>query len=163
MTTGDGLGRWLNTDVDWNRWPVSTYLAENYHEYHVSDDAVITHHSAFYRDLAPGSLTRTVEIGAGPNLYPLLLASGASQRIDAIDRSLAGLNYLHHQLTHGPDPIWDPYWRRCRALNPTLPDTMELALARVRRQARQRIRAGRLRLQPGVHALRRRERHRRHR
>jgi hypothetical protein len=131
MTTEDGLGQWLNTDVDWNRWPVSIYLAENYIDYHVSDDAVIAHHSAFYRDLGPESLSRTVEVGTGPNLYPLLLASGASQHIDAVDRSRAGLNYLQHQLTHGPDPIWDPYWQRCRALNPTLPDTMELALARV--------------------------------
>lgn len=132
MATGDGLGQWRNTDVDWNRWPVSTYLAENYQDYHVSDDAVITHHSALYRDLAPESLRRTVEVGAGPNLYPLLLASGAARRIDAIDRSPAGLNYLHHQITHGSDAIWHPYWQRCCSLNPTLPATMERALAKVR-------------------------------
>jgi hypothetical protein len=131
LTGDDGAGPWLNTDVDWNRWPVSTYLAENYRDYHVSDDAVIAHHSAFYRDLAPRSLSQTVEIGTGPNLYPLLLASGASRHIDAIDRSDAGLDYLQHQLAHGPDPLWDPYWQRCRALNPTLPETMELALERV--------------------------------
>jgi hypothetical protein len=131
LTTESGIGRWSNADVDWNRWPVSTYLAENYRDYHVSDDAVIVHHSAFYRGLAPKSLTRTVEIGTGPNLYPLLLASGAAQHIDAVDRSHTGLSYLRHQLAQRPDPMWDPYWQRCRALNPTLPETMELALARV--------------------------------
>ena len=72
-----------------------------------------------------------MEIGSGPNLYPLFLASGAARRIDAVDRSAAGLGYLRRQLTEGPDPIWEPFWQRCRALNPALPDTVEEALARV--------------------------------
>jgi hypothetical protein len=131
MTLEDASSRWLNADVDWNRWPVATYLAENYQDYHVSDDAVIAHHSAFYRDLAPDSLPRAVELGTGPNLYPLLLASGAAQRIDAIDHSHAGLTYLRRQLIDGPAPIWEPYWQRCRTLNPSLPPTIEQALTRV--------------------------------
>lgn len=132
MIGDGGSGGWRNGDIDWNRWPVSTYLAENYRELHACDDAVIEHHSQMYRDLAPGSLGRTVEIGAGPNLYPLFLASSASQHIDAVDRSTSGLAYLRHQLTRGPDPSWEPYWQRCRALNPALPTSMNRALERVR-------------------------------
>jgi hypothetical protein len=124
--------RWRNADLDWDRWPVPTYLAENYRDLHVSDDAVIVHHSAVYRDLAPGSLGRSVEIGVGPNLYPLFLASGAARRIDAVDCSAAEIGYLRQQLADGPDPMWAPYWRRCRALNPALPATMTEALAGVR-------------------------------
>ena len=124
-------GRWRNADPDWDRWPVPVYLAENYRNLHESDDAVIAHHSAVYRELAAGSLGRAVEIGAGPNLYPLFLASGAARRIDAVDRSEAGLGYLRRQLTGDPDPIWEPFWHRCRALNPTLPATMTEALGRV--------------------------------
>jgi hypothetical protein len=111
---------------------VATYLAENYRELHASDDAVLVHHAAFYRDLAPDGVDRAVEIGAGPNLYPLFLASGAARHIDAVDRSAAGLDYLRRQLADGPDPFWEPYWRRCRALDPGLPRTAEEALARVR-------------------------------
>ena len=122
---------WRNADADWDRWPVPTYLAENYRELHRSDDAVIAHHSAFYRGLPAGGVDRAVEIGAGPNLYPLFLASGAARRIDAVDRSAAGLGYLRRQLTDGPDPSWEPFWRRCRELNPTLPVTTADALARV--------------------------------
>ena len=107
------------------------YLAENYRNLHESDDAVITHHSAAYRELPAGSLGRAVEIGTGPNLYPLFLASGAARRIDAVDCSEAGLRYLRRQLTEGPEPIWEPFWHRCRALNPTLPTTMTEALGRV--------------------------------
>jgi hypothetical protein len=101
-TRGGLPRRWRNSDPDWDRWPVATYLTENYRELHACDDAVLVHHSLFYRDLAPGSLARTVEIGAGPNLYPLMLASGASRRIDVVDRSSAGLHYLRRQLTGQP-------------------------------------------------------------
>jgi hypothetical protein len=132
VTGNAATGRWRNADLAWDRWPVPTYLAENYEVLHASDDAVIVHHSAVYRVLARGGLARTVEIGAGPNLYPLFLASGAAVAIDAVDRSAAGLGYLRRQLAGEPDPFWEPYWRRCRALNPALPATMAQALARVR-------------------------------
>ena len=125
-------GPWRNADRDWDRWPVPTYLEENYRELHACDDAVLVHHSAVYAALAPGSLDRTVEIGAGPNLYPLFLASGAARRIDAVDRSAAGLAYLRRQLADGPDLTWRPFWDRCRALDPRLPATAEDALRRVR-------------------------------
>jgi len=131
VTDGDPLRPWRNADVDWDRWPVSTYLTENYRRLHAIDDSVLMHHSSVYRDLLPGSLGRTVEVGAGPNLYPLFLASGAARHIDAVDRSAAGLGYLRSQLATGPDPSWQPYWLRCRELNPGLPASVDEALARV--------------------------------
>jgi hypothetical protein len=119
-----------NSAVDWDRWPVPYYLAENYRELHASDDAVIVHHSAFYRRFPPGGLSRTLELGAGPNLYPLILAGAASQRIDAVDRSAACLAYLLGQQRYGPDPSWAPFHARCRELNPDLPD-LATVLSRV--------------------------------
>jgi len=119
-----------NSAVDWGRWPVSHYLAENYRELHASDDAVIVHHSAFYRRFPPGGLSRTLEFGAGPNLYPLILAGAASQRVDAVDRSAACLAYLIGQQRYGPDPSWGPFHARCRELNPDLPD-LATVLSRV--------------------------------
>lgn len=121
-----------NTDIDWDRWPVTDYLAENYRQLHPADAAVIDHHSAYYRRLPPGSITASLELGAGPNLYPLMLAAAASRRIDAVDPSAANVRYLRRQLSHGPDPSWQPFYHRCRAGNPALPPTLPEALARVR-------------------------------
>jgi hypothetical protein len=120
-----------NRTVDWDRWPVADYLAENYRELHPSDAAVLAHHSAFYRRFAPGELGRTLEFGAGPNLYPLMLAGSASRRVDAVERSAANVNYLTAQLRTGPDPSWTPFYARCRQLNPALPGELTEALARV--------------------------------
>jgi SAM-dependent methyltransferase len=121
-----------NAAADWDRWPVAHYLAENYRVLHPSDDAVLAHHSSFYRLFAPGALARTLELGAGPNLYPLMLAAAASRRIDALDRSAANLAYLTGQLRDGVAGSWLPFWARCRELNPDLPERLDDALARVR-------------------------------
>jgi hypothetical protein len=121
-----------NSAADWDRWPVAYYLAENYRVLHPSDDAVLVHHSAFYARFAPGELARTLELGAGPNLYPLMLAAAASRHIDALERSAANLDYLAGQLRDGVDESWLPFWARCRELNPHLPGRLDEALARVR-------------------------------
>ncbi|MFF5973478.1 class I SAM-dependent methyltransferase [Streptomyces sp. NPDC012769] len=121
-----------NGDVDWDAWPVGPYLAENYRLLHPCDRGVIHHHSRFYRQFAPGGLTRTLELGAGPNLYPLMLAAGAGRRIDALEPSAANLAYLRSQLTYGPDDSWEPFYALCRALDPALPATLPEALGRVR-------------------------------
>jgi hypothetical protein len=123
---------WRNDDTNWDRWPVSDYLAENYRELHPIDAAVLEHHSEFYRGFAPDSIDRSLEFGAGPNLYPLMLAAAASRHIDAVDRSAANLAYLTRQLRNGPDPSWEVFYARCRELNPALPASLADALSRVR-------------------------------
>ncbi|MEV3973199.1 class I SAM-dependent methyltransferase [Streptomyces sp. NPDC050698] len=120
-----------NDDVDWDRWPVADYLAENYREVHASDAAVIAHHSAFYRGLSPGGISRAVEFGAGPNLYPLILASAACRRIDAVEAGAGNVAYLEDQICHRLDASWRPFHELCRRLNPRIPATLAGALAPV--------------------------------
>ncbi|MFF4536066.1 class I SAM-dependent methyltransferase [Streptomyces aureus] len=122
----------LNDDVNWDSWPVEDYLAENYRELHPSDAAVITHHSAFYRALEPDGVARSVEVGAGPNLYPLVLASAASRHIDAVEAGASNAAYLERQLSGPPDRSWQPFHALCRELNPEVPETLEESLAPVR-------------------------------
>jgi hypothetical protein len=121
-----------NADVDWDQWPVEQYIAEIYAELHPIDAAVIDHHSAYYRTLAPGSVARSLEFGAGPNLYPLMLAAGCSVRIDALEPSAASVAYLRRQLSAGPDDHWNAFYARCRSGNATLPASLDTALSRVR-------------------------------
>ena len=131
MTTAGRAAVRRNRDADWNAWPVARYLAENYRQMHPCDRGVIHHHSRFYRQFPPGGLARTLELGAGPNLYPLMLAAGASSHIDALEPGAAGRAYLRHQLTHAPDRSWQPFYALCAALDPALPDTLTEALTRV--------------------------------
>jgi hypothetical protein len=107
------------------------YIAEIYAELSGIDAEIIEHHSALYRRFAPDSLARSIELGAGPNLYPLLLAAAASRQIDAVERSAANVAYLRRQLRDGPDDTWRPFYDLCRRHNGTLPPTMAEALSRV--------------------------------
>ncbi len=121
-----------NRDADWDAWPVADYLAENYRRLHRADEAVIDHHSAVYARIPPDSLDRTLECGAGPNLYPLALAAAASRLVHAVEPSAASVAYLRRQLRDGPDPSWEPFYARCRLRNPALPPSLAQALSRVR-------------------------------
>jgi hypothetical protein len=125
-------GPLLNRDVDWDQWPVTDYLDEVYREVHPDDDAVIEHHSAFFLRFAPGSFGRSLELGAGPNLYPLMLAAAVSREIEAVEPSAASVAYLHRQLDDAPDESWQLFYDRCRELQPALPATLTGALSRVR-------------------------------
>lgn len=120
-----------NADVDWNEWPVSDYLSENYRQLYSCDRGVIAHHSEFYRQFAPGSIGRSLEFGAGPNVYPLMLAAAASVQIDAVEPSAASVEYLRGQLT-APDESWQAFYSECLRLNAQLPGTLIDALSKVR-------------------------------
>jgi hypothetical protein len=121
-----------NLDVDWDQWPVADYLSEIYRELQPEDDAVIAHHSAFYRGFEPGHFARSLELGAGPNLYPLMLAASVSRHIEAVEPSAASVAYLEQQLLDKPDESWQLFYRRCRQLQPALPATLVEAMSRVR-------------------------------
>ncbi|GAA2442833.1 hypothetical protein [Streptomyces lavendulocolor] len=78
-----------NADADWDRWPVSAYLAENHRGMHASDAAVIRHHCAFHQRLPADGVGRSLEFGAGPNLYPLMPAAATVRRVDALEPGAA--------------------------------------------------------------------------
>ena len=121
-----------NGDVDWQSWPVDDYVAENYRRLHPADAAVIDHHAACYRALGPDSVARSLEVGAGPNLYPLMLAAAVSRQVDVVDPGAPNVAYLQRQLASGADAHWEPFYMRCRARLPALPARSSAALARVR-------------------------------
>jgi NNMT/PNMT/TEMT family len=128
----DGRGVLRNADVDWDQWPVTDYITENYRELHPSDAAVIDHHSAYLARFASDRFDRSLELGAGPNLYPLLLVSACSKQIDAVEPSAANVAYLRQQVADGPASHWLPFYERARQLNSTLAPDPRQALARVR-------------------------------
>ncbi|MFI8106680.1 class I SAM-dependent methyltransferase [Streptomyces sp. NPDC086023] len=121
-----------NAHADWDRWPVEDYLEENYRRLYACDAAVIRHHSAYCRPLPAGSVAEALELGCGPNLYPLMILAAASGRIDAVEPGAAGYAYLRRQLHHGPEASWQPFYDLCRRLNPALPASLSTALERVR-------------------------------
>ena len=134
MTTAapDGLGRAApprpNADVAWDDFDTAGYVLDNYATLHDLDRRIIADLSPYYRSLLPGSLNSSLDIGTGPNIYPLMLAAAASRRLESLERSASNVAYLRRARREGADPCWTPFWQLCRQLDPALPADLDEVL-----------------------------------
>ena len=114
-----------NGDVPWDDFDTAGYVADNYATLHDLDRRIITDLSPYYRALPPGSLRSSLDIGTGPNLYPLMLVAAASRRLESLERSAGNVAYLRRTCREGADPYWIPFWQLCRQLDPALPADLD--------------------------------------
>ncbi len=114
-----------NGDVAWNDFDTEGYVTDNYATLHDFDRHIITALSPYYRSLAPRSLARSLDVGTGPNLYPVMLVAAASRRQEVFERGARNVAYLRRACREGADPAWAPFWRLCRQLNPALPTELD--------------------------------------
>lgn len=103
-----------NTPILWDKFDPLLYVKDNYVELHDEDRIILYLLSATYHQLP--RLSRAVEIGVGPNLYPLMAMLPVVKKIDAIDYNPANLHYLKRQLKK-PDGFWLKYWRLLQQSN----------------------------------------------
>jgi hypothetical protein len=120
-----------NADVLWDDFDTGGYVAANYATLHELDRQIITELAPYYAALPAAGLATTLDVGTGPNLYPLMLAAAASRRLESVEPSAANREYLHKVCEQGADACWLEFWRLCRELNPTLPGDLAQVLARV--------------------------------
>lgn len=120
-----------NADVSWDGFDVEGYLEDNYSSLHDVDRTILRELSPYYAGIPAGSVERSLDVGTGPNLYPLMLASAASRRLEALDHSAANVAYLRRTVRSGAGPAWDPFWALCRSLNPALGTDLAAVLRRV--------------------------------
>ena len=124
MTADPSPGPVRNADVRWDDFDTSGYVADNYESLHDLDRQIITELSPHYAALPPAALATALDVGTGPNLYPLMLAAAASRRLESVEPSAANRAYLDRLCRRGPDACWLEFWRLCRELNPALPDDL---------------------------------------
>ena len=128
---GSTAGPLRNGELPWDLFDTEAYLADNYAELHDLDRQIIQTLSRYYRTLPVAGLARTLDVGTGPNLYPLMLVSAASRRCEVVELSTSNVDYLTRCLRDGVEPAWEPFWRLCREGNDALPADLHQALARV--------------------------------
>jgi hypothetical protein len=117
-----------NGDVAWDDFDTASYVADNYATLHDLDRRIIADLSPYYRALPPGSLRSSLDIGTGPNIYPLMLVAAASRRLEALERSASNVGYLRRARCEGADPCWTPFWQLCKQLDPALPEDLDEVL-----------------------------------
>ncbi len=120
-----------NRDVAWDSFDTGSYVADNYATLHDFDRRIISELSDYYRALPCGGLERSVDVGTGPNLYPLMLVAAASQHLEVLERSAANAAYLRRACLQGAGVNWTAFWQLCRQLNPALPADLDHVLRHV--------------------------------
>jgi len=99
----------------WEKFDPAVYVKDNYAEIHDEDRKIIEILVRFYERLP--QLNHNIEIGGGPNLYPLMLALLCVRNIEVVDISARNLTYLRQQLQH-PARNWYLFWDLLRDLSP---------------------------------------------
>ena len=121
-----------NREVAWHAFDTAGYVADNYRWMHDFDRRILRALSPYYAALPPGSLASSLDVGTGPNLYPLMLVSAASRRLEVLEHSAANVAYLERARREGAPAEWAAFWRLCRELDPALPRDFDAVLRGVR-------------------------------
>lgn len=94
---------------NWDQFDPRAYVAANYAEMQADDETLVRLAAeAFLRE--PFGL-RVVDIGTGPNLYPLLAIAPRAGSITACEIGAKNVHWLRDTLSlNALDPTWTPYW-----------------------------------------------------
>jgi hypothetical protein len=90
--------------IDWEKFNPEKYVAENYSFIHDEDKKILDLMTEFYLEIP--MLNHALEVGVGPNLYPLMAMLPKAKVIKAMEYSQRNINYLRHQLIR-PSSNWN--------------------------------------------------------
>jgi len=125
-----------NRSFAWDAFDPEAYLSHYYREPHADDDQVVALTAAAIAGCAPptGGLD-VVDVGTGPNLFPLLAALPSASRVTAWEFSRANVEWLREALQRNSlAPEWLHFWsivRQIRAPQVLPPDPLEALRAKV--------------------------------
>lgn len=114
MTNRNAQG---NDDFAWARFDPEAYVAHYYADPHPDDDQVVRLTAqALARAAAGGGELETLDVGTGPNLFPLLAALPVAKRVSAWEYSEANVKWLRNELAAGVlrEP-WTHFWDVARS------------------------------------------------
>ena len=109
-----------NRDCNWEDFDCDAYVAKNYAKISQPDSAILEHLIDFHSRVPSGG--SMVEIGAGPNLYPLMAGSIYRDSIHVTDVSTTNLRYLQR---HMEVELLQQPWNQWLAILRTIDSTYE--------------------------------------
>jgi hypothetical protein len=89
--------------IDWEQFNPKKYVEANYASIHDEDKNILDLLVNFYQEIP--TISKALEIGVGPNLYPLMVMAPYVDAIDCVEYSQRNIDYLKKQLNN-PDENW---------------------------------------------------------
>lgn len=100
-----------NEDFAWTRFDPDAYVAHYYGEPHPDDDEVVRRTAAALAAAGRDDL-EVVDVGTGPNLFPLFAAAPVAQRLTAWEYADSNIAWLKRELARDAlRPPWDHFWQ----------------------------------------------------
>lgn len=102
-----------------------TYLAHYYQDPHPDDDLVLRLTCEAFKNAQPSGALETVDVGTGPNLYPLFAALPRASTLTAWEYSQVNIDWLRRELAGATmRPQFEHFWKVARDAygDPELPE-----------------------------------------
>ena len=99
-----------NAQYNWESFGQQIYVKNNYDDALPPDEIILEQLTEFYA-VAPLD-GQHIEIGAGPNLYPLMAAAKYRDRILVTDIAASNLAYIQAQIDSGLSDLWKRWHSR---------------------------------------------------
>ncbi|MBI5733125.1 hypothetical protein HY967_04210 [Candidatus Jorgensenbacteria bacterium] len=99
----------------WNKFDPYTYIQDNYATIHNEDREIIHRLLKFYASV--GKMKLAVDVGTGPNLYPIMLLIPYVQKVYCVEYSTKNIHYLRDQL-RSLDKNWYTFWDLIKSGSP---------------------------------------------
>jgi hypothetical protein len=124
----EGKKQGANSAFDWSKFDSEAYFQHYYGEPHPDDDLVVRLTvEAFKTVPTPGGVLRTVDVGTGPNLFPLFSVMPRASEMTAWEYASSNVDWLKRELESATlRPQWRHWWDVARAAYGAgydLPDT----------------------------------------
>lgn len=102
-----------NSDYDWSAFDPESYVAHYYADPHPDDDEVVRLTARALKSMSPGG--GAVDVGTGPNLFPLLAAMPRAGQMTAWEYSETNVAWLRTELQGAAlrEP-WPHFWKLVR-------------------------------------------------
>jgi hypothetical protein len=102
-----------NAGVSWSHFDPETYFQQYYGEPHPDDDGVVRHACAALSAAMPvGNDLDTVDVGTGPNLFPLFCAMPRARRMTAWEYASSNVEWLQKEIANETyRPQWQHFWK----------------------------------------------------
>ena len=103
-----------NQDFAWSRFDPEAYVAHYYAEPHPDDDQVVRLTCAALAKA--GGEIETIDVGTGPNLFPLFAALPGAARLTVWEFAQSNIAWMRRELARGElRPPWTHFWEVARA------------------------------------------------
>ena len=114
----------LNSEYDWERFHQQEYVERNYSKAFEADIVLLQKLKDFYETTPFGG--SHIEIGIGPNLYPLMTVAPYRDRIEVTDIAASNLDYIKNELRAGLTDTWKRWHSRLQAIHGGYPTEVEM-------------------------------------